>query len=336
MSIKLESDTVKSNPSSEGLIPRYPGLVTQIPPGYRVHPATVADLPGVVELFDALDAALGLAPATDIELLRGLFQVPGFDAESNTWLITGEDGELAGYGDAEERTQEGSVATFGRVHPDHRGKGLGRALLGLMESRAAMIAAGRPMTIRNSTVAEDEPAVALLETLGYRHVHDFLHMERSLDDLETREMPAGVTIRSFQEGDAPLFYSIDTRAFEGQWGMSPRPFEEWEARHLSGERFQPEACFLAEFEGRPAGMLIGRGWTVEAWVDALAVLEEFRGRGIGGALLDRAFRGFRDSGYRQVALNVDAANPTGATRLYEAHGMHVRRHWVVFDKPLGE
>jgi hypothetical protein len=83
-------------------------------------------------------------------------------------------------------------------------------------------------------------------------------------------------------------------------------------------------------------MLIGRGWTVEAWVDSLGVLEEFRGRGIGGALLDRALRGFRDSGYKQVALNVDSANPTGATRLYEAHGMHVRRHWVVFNKPLAD
>jgi mycothiol synthase len=288
----------------------------------------------VVELVDALDAVLGLSPATDIELLRGLFQVPGFDSVCNTWLVTAEDGELAGYGDAEERPGEDAVATFGRVHPDHRGKGIGRTLLGLMEARAAAIAGGRSMTIRNSVVAQDERALALLSDLGYRHVRDFLHMERSLDDLETAELPTGVRIRTFKEGDAPLFYGIDARAFEGQWGMSARPFEEWQARHLSGERFQPDSCFLAECKGEPAGMLIGRGWAVEAWVDSLGVLEEFRGRGIGGALLERAFRAFRDRGYKLVALNVDAANPTGATRLYEAHGMRVRRHWVILNKPL--
>jgi mycothiol synthase len=178
--------------------------------------------------------------------------------------------------------------------------------------------------------------LSLLAGLGYRHVRDFLHMERSLDELETPNLPPGVAIRTFKEGDGPLFHSIDTRAFEGQWGMSARPFEEWEQRNLSGERFQPDACFLAEYEGQAAGVLMGRGWSAEAWVDSLAVLEGFRGRGIGGALLERAFRGFRDRGYRQVALNVDSANPTGATRLYEAHGMHVRRHWVVFNKPLAD
>ncbi|MEA2509397.1 MAG: mycothiol synthase [Actinomycetota bacterium] len=296
--------------------------------------ATTADLPEVVSLFDALDAVYGLAPATDIELLRGLFQVPGFDSERNTWLIATDGGELAGYGDVEERPEEGSVAAFGRVHPDHRGKGLGRGLLSLMESRASAIAAGRPLTIRTSTIAQDERALALLGARGYRHVRDFLHMERSLDDLGTTELPPGVAIRSFQEGDGPLFHSIESRAFHGQWGVSARPFQEWEERHLSGERFQPEACFLAEHQGRPAGMLIGRGWTVEAWVDSLGVLEKFRGHGIGGALLEQAFRVFQETGYRQVALNVDSANPTGAKRFYEGHGMHVRRHWVVLNKPL--
>jgi mycothiol synthase len=310
--------------------------VTQLPAGYRVRPATLADLSEVVKLFDALDAVLGLAPATDIDLLRGLFQVPGFDAESNTWLITTDDGELAAYGDAEERPEEGSVATFGRVHPHHGGMGIGRALLGLMESRASAIAGGRAMTIRTATVRQDERALALLAGRGYEHVRDFLHMERSLDDLIASETPAGVSIRPFREGDGPVFHSVESRAFIGQWGTSPRPYEEWEARHLSGERFQPEACFLAEWEGLPAGILIGRGWTQEAWVDSLGVLEEFRGRGIGGALLERAFRGFRDSGYGKVALNVDSDNPTGATHFYEANGMHVRRHWVVFNKPLAK
>lgn len=308
--------------------------MTRLPAGYRVRPATGEDLPEVVALFDALDAVYGLAPATDIELLRGLFQVPGFDIRNNTWLITTESGELAGYGDAEERTEEGSIALFGRIHPDHRGKGLGGALLGLMESRAVALAAGRPLLIRTTTIAQDQPGMGLLEALGYRHVRDFLHMERSLNELETAGPPHGVAIRSFHEGDGPLFHSIEERAFRGQWGVSPRPYEEWAQRHLSGARFQPESCFLAEYGGSPAGMLVGRAWTMEAWVDSIGVLEEFRGRGVGGALLERAFRTFRDKGHRQVALNVDAANPTGATRFYEDHGMHVRRHWVVYNKPL--
>jgi hypothetical protein len=37
---------------------------------------------------------------------------------------------------------------------------------------------------------------------------------------------------------------------------------------------------------------------------------------------------------REVRLNVDADNATGATQLYERVGMHVRREWIVFEKSL--
>ena len=52
------------------------------------------------------------------------------------------------------------------------------------------------------------------------------------------------------------------------------------------------------------------------------------------ALLLHSFREFRRRGQPQVTLGVDAANPTGATRLYESVGMHVLREDIVWEKVL--
>jgi mycothiol synthase len=55
----------------------------------------------------------------------------------------------------------------------------------------------------------------------------------------------------------------------------------------------------------------------------------FRGRGIGRALLLRAFVDLAGRGYEAVMPDVDAGNETGATRPYEGVGMAVVREWRI-------
>jgi ribosomal protein S18 acetylase RimI-like enzyme len=306
--------------------------MTALPAGYSVRPATLEDLPAVVALFDASDASYGLAPGMDLEAFRQLFAIPGFDPERNTFLIFALGGELAGYGDTDEQLEENAVTTFGRIHPAHEGRGLGGWLFRNLEARAIEIAAGRPLVLRATALALDDAAIRLFEMLGYSHVRDFWHMERALEDLPAVAAPSGVTIRPFQEADAPTFHRIESDAFRGQWGISPLAFDDWANLHLHGESLSREMWFLAECDGREAGIVAGRRGDKDAWVASLGVLEEFRGRGIGGALLRHVFHVFREHGYASVALNVDSDNPTGATRLYEAQGMRVRRRWAVYDK----
>ena len=49
----------------------------------------------------------------------------------------------------------------------------------------------------------------------------------------------------------------------------------------------------------------------------------WRGRGVGKALLLASFHQLREAGKPRTVLGVDAANPTGATRLYANAGMRV-------------
>jgi ribosomal protein S18 acetylase RimI-like enzyme len=69
-------------------------------------------------------------------------------------------------------------------------------------------------------------------------------------------------------------------------------------------------------------------------IDMLGVLEPWRGRGVGTFLLHHAFADLARRGFTSVRLNVDAANATGATRLYERGGMRVRREHVTYERSL--
>jgi ribosomal protein S18 acetylase RimI-like enzyme len=58
----------------------------------------------------------------------------------------------------------------------------------------------------------------------------------------------------------------------------------------------------------------------EGYTDQLAVAQTHRGRGIASALLLASMRRFAISEMQAATLGVDAANPSGALRLYEGLG----------------
>jgi len=63
----------------------------------------------------------------------------------------------------------------------------------------------------------------------------------------------------------------------------------------------------------------------------LGRLEEWRRRGIGKALLRRAFAELAGRGSREVRLGVDTKNVHGAIALYEGVGMSTYRRYDIFD-----
>jgi mycothiol synthase len=72
------------------------------------------------------------------------------------------------------------------------------------------------------------------------------------------------------------------------------------------------------------------------WVQVLFTRRPWRRQGVGAALLRDAFGRFWERGERSVGLGVDAANATGAFRLYERAGMAPALGWVMYEKLLGD
>ncbi len=127
-------------------------------------------------------------------------------------------------------------------------------------------------------------------------------------------------------------HAIVEAAFADDPGENTEPFEQWAAEHATGPAYDPTLWLLARDGGVPVGALTGSAGDDVGWVDYLAVLGSHRGRGIGSALLRRAFATFADRGLPRVRLNVDAENVTGATAVYERVGMRVVNRWDLWER----
>lgn len=291
----------------------------------NVRPATRGDLAAIAELFGTADtAATGRPSRIDADAVDGWLQTIAF--ETNTWLFE-EDGKLAAAAFAQLHGTRGVSA--GVVRPSAKGRGLGTRLVELVEARLAEEGAAR---IHSWTVAGDADADDLLRRFGYLEVRRFWEMEISLDK-EPSE-PAVTSIELFREEDARAFHAALEEAFEDHWEAHPESFEDWWARQRRRSNFDPSLWFLVRDGAEVTAIARNELRASGGYVGALGVRRPWRGRGYGRALLLYSFREFRRRGMTRATLGVDAANPTGATRLYESVGMHVQQENVVWEKVL--
>ena len=218
------------------------------------------------------------------------------------------------------------------VHPGHRGKGIGSALVRWTWDVAR--AAGR--TSVGQTISENEHAAeALFRAHGYEPTHTswILRVELGPDPPATPALPAGYRFRPYRFGadDREVFTLVDM-AFDEWRGPSggSMGFENWVVWALHG--VDPGLIVLIESDGRAVGAALGRdyGPGTEGWIDQLAVDKAHRGLGLGRALLEESFRRCWELGRRQCGISTDSR--TGALALYEHLGMSVRRSYRRWTK----
>ncbi len=191
--------------------------------------------------------------------------------------------------------------------------------------------------LANWVLGAVDDARRLLLDEGYRHVRSFYRMAIELDDAPPVEpdWPEGVEVRTFRPGDDDrATYEAMEEAFQDHWGHGRREFEDWRHRRLERPGFDPSLWHLAVADGRVVGASLCDIHGDENWVSTLGVVREWRGRGLGMALLRHSFVEFHCRGGRRVVLGVDAESLTGATRLYERAGMHVDRQYDRYEKEL--
>jgi mycothiol synthase len=278
----------------------------------------------VADVFGSVDEALLGRPSTfDADTVLGWWQTVAF--ETNTWLFE-EDGVLLAAAGAEVHGDRGDGG--GAVRPSAQGRGLGTRLVELMEARLAEEGAAR---FHSWTVAADERASELFRRRGYREVRRFWEMAIELDE----EPPEPtVAIEAFREEDARAFHAANEEAFEDHWEPHSEPFETWWERQQARTTYDPSLWFLIRDGAEVAAIVRNELRAGGGLVGSLGVRRAWRGRGYGRALLLHSFREFRRRGMTRATLGVDAANPTGATHLYESVGMHVRQEEIVWEKLL--
>jgi mycothiol synthase len=290
----------------------------------KVRPAQEDDVPEIFGLIDRHAQEVAGERETSEAEIRHWFTLP------RIWIRVAErDGRIRGYLDSLRRNEESPNDIYlCALEAD-----AAQALLAAAEEHA-----GNGVCHVFSQGA-DPVLPGVLEADGWQLVRHTFQMLIELDgELPEPVWPEGIAVRRFRPGEERRVYEANNAAFAEEWFFDPFPFEEWCELSVGRPAHDPELWWLAEAGEELAGFSLNR-WNLSGnpehgWVDSLGVLPGWRRRGLGEALLRHSFHDFRERGATRVGLGVDAQNETGAVRLYERVGMHVRRRGTTWEKAL--
>jgi mycothiol synthase len=289
------------------------------------------DVPDVLALLRAATAADGVRPLSEEAELHLQHGGPGSD------LVVRDGDGLAGYARVHDGTAEGVV------HPDHRRRGVGTALL----RQLLDVAGNRPLSV---WAHGDLPGSAeLLTPHGFERARVLLQMRRDLAGVDPDprpQLPDDVRVVPFRPGrNEDAWLRVNAAAFahhpeQGSWtpeDLRLREAEPW---------FDPEG-FLMAWRGDPddGGELLGSHWTKvhpagdvgpepvgEVYV--LGIAPEAQGLRLGTALTDLGLAHLRSRGLAEVLLYVEEDN-AAAVHLYEGRGFTRFSVDVSWRRPAG-
>lgn len=317
------------------------------PAGVSLRRAAWEDLDAVVALYNACSLDRIGEAIWERDDLHHRWLEPDRFADT---LIADADGELAGYAefhaDVDPWTGELDLYLEARVHPEATGRGLGTFLLRRGIERALEAAEAVPgehrVALRASLPDPDTRGHQLLSDLGFRPVRHFLDMRLDLEDPPPEaEVRSHVRIRRFSLGvDDRAVWKAYEAGFADHWAHQPQSFEDWRYGAIEREEHvDPTLWFLAETQGAEiVGICMTRAGMPDdpelGYIRDLAVVPQWRRRGIATRLLRTAFHAFHERGLRRVGLEVDDVTMEGAARLYQRAGMRIARRTDVYELEL--
>lgn len=258
----------------------------------------------------------------DAAALDGVLRGPRVLEEGDAMVLRGADGALCGYAALfSEPDLDAAMCAVGALAAalPEGGRLLAQAALervrakGLGEMRAN-VRSGQP----------GEAMRSVLDGMGFKQVRVFQNMR--LERAHGRAAPGaeGFRLRPMRADEAEALRDVQNASFDGSFGFSANSTADIEG--MLGQPSQaPERVLFATEGERVAGYVwFGPDSAADsaaraARVEMLGVLPQWRGRGLGAALMEAALEAMDKRGFQDVTLQVDSQNGTGR-RLYARLG----------------
>jgi mycothiol synthase len=242
-------------------------------------------------------------------------------------LFAHEDDALVGYAHVDTGGDAfGNQIVEVVVHPEHRGNGVGTALVD------EVLTIDSPLRLWSH---RDHPAAArIAEHRNLARVRELLIM--GLDnsvDLPEPEWREGVRVRTFVPGqDEAAMVAVNKRAFD--WHPEQGMLTEQDVKDTEKESwFDPDGFFLAVDDDNN---VIGFHWTKvhgdnTGEVYVVGVDPDAQGGGLGRALTLAGLHYLRERGVREIILYVESDN-TPAVAVYTRLGFTLRYTNVAYQR----
>ena len=306
--------------------------------------APMAELHKVVAIADQDDEI----PSPE-NLRISLQNKPGF-AIGRDMLIAEVGGRIVGEASGTATIRDGYAVhyLFGRVHPDWRRRGIGRALVRWNERRARERATAEPEfagpgAVLGAWASEFEPgAQSLYESEGFGVVrYAFTMIHRHLQDAQPLPMPDGLEIRPVTPDQHRAIFDADDEAFKDHFEHRQATEQDFVAT-FSQPDLDTSLWKIAWDGDQIAGGVLTYIWKEEnealgvkrGWLESVFTRRPWRRRGLARALIGATLVELRGRGMEEALLGVDAENPTGALALYEGLGFEVKVRAMSYRKPL--
>lgn len=306
--------------------------------------ATLDDVDAITATQKAMDAADHPDWTTPREDVDDELNLPEVELGADSLLALDPTGRVLAWGVVQLRpanAERVQVYLVGGVHPDARGQGIGRILLGWQIARGcahlALSEERLAAWLRLDADERNPGALALAERAGMRPARWFTSMERvvlgsagaTATPLPTRLPPPGTRLVGYSADRAEDARLARNDSFRDHWGSTEFTPERWE-QVVAGELFRADLSFLVleETSGRVLGLALTtineEDWELQGFTSSylgiLGVVRDARGRGLAPALLTAVLRATQEAGLERVVLDVDTESPTGALGLYESVG----------------
>ena len=318
-----------------------------------MRPLTADDLVEICALINRAQQADGIAQQLTLAELVEQLTSEAYDLPNRSLAVLDDAGGIVAFSLVEHRpaavlgADEQTCHLEGCVDPRWRRQGLGTALLDWsVEVSTAVLQAldgDLPKRIRFGTYETIADIAVIAARAGFVPVRWFEELLRPLDDLPQPATVAGIRVERWPEGRDEELRAVKNTAFRDHWGSSLSTAEAWRTQ-LHGHTGRLDLSFVAvdEASDEPVALLVtGRYPDDDAllgrrdgWVQTLATLRPWRGRGLGSALIARALAAYAAAGLTHASIGVDSDNPSGAARLYRQLGFQLSRRSVVHQLAL--
>ncbi|MFE7530033.1 GNAT family N-acetyltransferase [Kitasatospora sp. NPDC057542] len=306
--------------------------------GDEDHGAMAAVRLGCVERdrVDVRSVVEGLPTAAEIAEASAKLEEP-----SKNQILVVLDGSVVGYSTIrwwQERDDTWLYLHRGYLLPEHRGQGIGSAMLSWAEERIRQLVkqhgTARTAVIGANAMASEQDATGLLRAAGYRRVFSLVELE--LGDLQQvpepgSDLPAGIRkgpigTSHYRAAWRTVVDSYADTGFAQRW-----PFQDFV------DTADP-ACWRAAWNGQDmvgvALCSIRHHDHTVGEVEELSVRTDQRRLGIGRVLLLDGLRSLREQGATTARLFTGTANPHRSYELYESVGFRRQNEYVRYRKPL--